>query len=349
MSSSTTSPRAGWDLFVCSACKAALTVRQNSLICASGTHRFAIDDGIPEMFWPSGRNVPEVTEKVKAFYEANPFPNYDDLDSIGTLREKAQRGIFAKMLNEQIPFRCRILEVGCGTGQLTNFLGATYGREIYGTDMSMASLKLGEAFSRKNDLKDVTFGQMNLFRPCFPDSSFDLVLCTGVLHHTSDPYNGFESISKLVKPGGHILVGLYNRYGRLSTHLRRLVFRLTGGRLKFLDPMLRNKVWNRERKRIWYLDQYRNPHESAHTIGEVLAWFDKQGFDFVSSIPRADWGAMLEPGANILRQQPKGTSFEHLLSQLSLAFTGGSEGGLFIMIGKKRGANRLDPESSRTQ
>ena len=38
---------------------------------------------------------------------------------------------------------------------------------------------------------------------------FDVVLCNGVLHHTSDPYGGYRGIARLVKPGGLIVVGLY--------------------------------------------------------------------------------------------------------------------------------------------
>ena len=42
-------------------------------------------------------------------------------------------------------------------------------------------------FRRQNLLHTVHFAQMNLFKPVFQESSFDLVICNGVLHHTSDP------------------------------------------------------------------------------------------------------------------------------------------------------------------
>ena len=35
---------------------------------------------------------------------------------------------------------------------------------------------------------------MNLFKPCFKPEQFDVVLCNGVLHHTADPWGGFQSI-----------------------------------------------------------------------------------------------------------------------------------------------------------
>lgn len=34
------------------------------------------------------------------------------------------------------------------------------------------------------------------------------------------------------------------------------------------------------------MDQYKNPHESSHTIDEVLEWFNKTGFKFVNGLPK---------------------------------------------------------------
>ncbi len=101
--------------------------------------------------------------------------------------------------------------------------------------MCMNSLRLATDFKRRNALSRVEFVQMNLFRPCFPDGEFDLVISNGVLHHTSNPWLAFETISRLVKPGGYVLVGLYHRYGRLATDVRRRIFDMTGDRMRWLD------------------------------------------------------------------------------------------------------------------
>ena len=105
-----------------------------------------------------------------------PFPNYDDFDSAEALRLRARRGVFAKLLDEQIRHGSSILEVGCGTGQLSNFLGMTWGRTVVGADGCLHSLQLAENFRRENEIKGPRFLQMNLFRPVFPPES------------TSDPY-----------------------------------------------------------------------------------------------------------------------------------------------------------------
>jgi len=37
------------------------------------------------------------------------------------------------------------------------------------------------------------------------------------------------------------------------------------------------------------MDQYKHPHESTHTIREVIGWLDKAGLRFVKSIPKTNW------------------------------------------------------------
>jgi len=328
------------DLFACPACGGAMAVTEDrcSMECCDCGQTFGSEAGIPLLFWPNewDEAKEDVTEKIKAFYEETPFPNYDDLDSKWSLREKARKGVFARLLDEQIPHGTKILEVGCGTGQLSNFLGMTWGRTVFGADLCLNSLKLGQGFRGRNQIDQVGFLQMNLFRPVFRPGSFDLVICNGVLHHTSDPHLGFQSISGLVKEGGFILVGLYNSYGRIANDLRRSLFRLSGNRLTFLDRRLRRKDLSDVRKRTWFMDQYRNPHESAHSIGEVLEWFDEEGFEFVNSIPKSRAGSAFSAEEQLFEPDRAGGKVDHFLVQMGMLLSGGREGGFFIMIGRKK-------------
>jgi 2-polyprenyl-3-methyl-5-hydroxy-6-metoxy-1,4-benzoquinol methylase len=123
---------------------------------------------------------------------------------VGSLIDKARKGVFARLLDDQIPYGARIIECGCGTGQLTSFLSIA-NRTVIGVDICLNSLRMGQQFKEENDLQRSFFLQMNLFRPCFKPATFDLVICNGVLHHTSDPFAGFGSISKLVRPNGYII------------------------------------------------------------------------------------------------------------------------------------------------
>ena len=325
------------DIFVCPSCNGDLKIVGNGIKCIECHYDYQVEEDIPLLFWPNewDRKKTDVSNKVKSFYEETPFPNYEEFETVGGLINKAQKGIFARLLNEQLPFNIKILEVGCGTGQLSNFLGVAH-RTVFGTDMCLNSLKLGQIFRRQNNLEMVGFYQMNLFKPIFREESFSLVVCNGVLHHTTDPRLGFQSISKLLKKRGYIIVGLYNRYGRIITDIRRILFKATGNRFKFLDPRLRSKDVGDLKKIAWFKDQYKNPHESKHTVGEVLTWFNQNSIDFVNSIPKLKAFESFVKNEKLFKPNPIGNCLDHFITQTRLLFSGSKEGGFFIMIGRKR-------------
>jgi hypothetical protein len=92
---------------------------------------------------------------------------------------------------------------------------------------------------------------------------------------------------------------------------------------------------NAAKERAWFADQYRHPHESKHTIGEVLEWFDRSGFEFVRGVPSVVSGGA-DPGDGALFEPAeKGSTFDHFLTQSRQIVTGSNEGGFFIMIGRK--------------
>jgi SAM-dependent methyltransferase len=175
---------------------------------------------------------------------------------------------------------------------------------------------------------------MNLFKPPFRAGAFDLVISNGVLHHTRDPLGGFLSVSRLVKPGGCVVIGLYNRIGRLTTDLRKMLFRLSGNRLRFLDAHMRNRSYNEARKQAWFVDQYEHPRESRHSYGEVIDWFESSGFEFLSSIPKID-SSPFSGREKLFEPHGKGTKLDRFVTQLEMLLAGGVDGSLFIMIGRK--------------
>ena len=310
-------------LIVCPSCKKLLSIVP-PIICIKCEIEYPNDHNIPMLFLENNwkNNKLDVTTDVKRFYEKTPFPDYEDNESISSLVKKAERGIYTKFLNEQIPFNAKVLEIGCGTGQLTNYLSLA-SREVVGTDMCLNSLRLAENFRKINNLNNAFFFQMNLFKPIFLEKSFDLVICQGVLHHTSDPYGGF------------IIISLYNWYGRLITDFRRYIFNLTNDKYKFLDPRLKNDGGNDIKRNSWFNDQYKHPHESKHTISEVLKWFDNNNFDFVNAIPKVKPFTPITINEKLFKKSSKGNILHHLLSQIGTIKSGYNEGGLFLMIGKK--------------
>lgn len=299
---------------------------------------YPVEEGILRLFVPTesaaGDDFTDVTELVKQFYEKTPFPNYEDLDNRRALLEKGRAGIFARLLNEQIPFNARVVEIGCGTGQLTNFLASAH-RTVIGIDVCLNSLRLAQAFKTQQGLERATFAQMNLFRPGLREGFFDYVISNGVLHHTGDTRLAFERISRLAKPGGYVAVGLYNAYSRQLHYARRALFRMTGVTSRWLDPHF-DRVATNGKTEAWFQDQYCHPHESCHTLGEVIQWMDEAGLEFVNSIPKPVLGPVLSPHEQLFYPHSSGTPVGRVLSQLAYMSSGYQEGGFFIVIGRRR-------------
>jgi hypothetical protein len=84
------------------------------------------------------------------------------------------------------------------------------------------------------------------------------------------------------------------------------------------------------------MDQYRNPHEFTHTIGEVQGWFDASRVEFINSIPKSTAFESFSPEEKLFKANPKGTRLDRFFVQVGMLLSGGREGGFFIMIGRKK-------------
>lgn len=316
-----------------------ITVRDGQLIAAETGHCFEANDGIPNFYvevdTARGSRVNAISDSVRSFYEETPFPNYDELDSRQSLQTKAESGVYAKLLDQQLPEGALVLEAGCGTGQLSNFLGMSWKRRVFAGDLCLNSLRLAKGFADRNVIRNVSFVQMNLFEPPFKDGVFDVVISNGVLHHTADCEDAFRSILTKLKPGGHILVGLYNWYGRLPTLWKRSVFKKFGRTFYFLDPWLKELEASPDRFKAWFMDQYQHPYETRHSMDEVLGWFDRYGVEFVNSVPHLD-GSGFSSDELLFEPKPRGHTMARVATQLEMLLSGGQDGGLFIMMGRKR-------------
>ena len=284
-------------------------------------------------------NKGDIAELVEKFYTENPFPNYDNFETISELRKKVEKNQFSINLKKLIGFGKRIIEVGSGTSQLSIALASSTNNQVVAFDPTLASLHLGSEFSKKYRVPNCIFVNGDLFSNPFLEEYFDIVYCSGVLHHTENPKKGFKIITSWLKREGYVIIGLYNFYGRLRTVFRQKLFRLLGSGkfgsyiVSLLDPILRKEMSENKRK-AWFQDQYEHPVESLHTLDEVLRWFDENNIEFVSSIPACDRNNIVYE--KIFSNQNKGNLFTRILSQISMLFSSlGSEGGLFLVIGKK--------------
>ena len=120
----------------------------------------------------------------------------------------------------------KVLDYCCGLGQ-TSLELAQREAEVYGIDISDESVKTTEERLRNSGYGDNSvFQVMDAENMSFPDDMFDVIVCTGVLHHLDLKY-AFPELARVLKPDGKIICvealgynPIINLYRKLTPHLR---------------------------------------------------------------------------------------------------------------------------------
>ncbi len=286
-----------------------------------------------------------IGEDVKVFYNKSPFPDYELERFNSKFDLKLMSYPFVKTLDRSIPEEASVIDVGTGTGQLSAFLSVRR-KNVFGIDFSDSSLSKAKALKNKlklNSLQLIKVDIMNEEEIIKINKKFDYVLCLGVLHHTENPYKGFVNILKLLKPGGYVAIGLYNKFGRIPLNIRqnlaKTIFKDNDKIKDWFIKMQIGEVEDKERARGWWNDQYLHPHESSHTIGEVLQWFKKNNIEYYQTIPSSklrDKSILKIAGVWNKTNEHYPNFLSRIYLQLGWIYTTHHEGGYWITFGKKK-------------
>jgi len=228
-----------------------------------------------------------------------------------------------------------VLEVGCGTGQLTNYLGIGSNRTIIGTDLSLNSLKIAESFRSKGAINNTHFVRGDILDLPFYKNRFDIVIANGVLHHTRDTWLALSCAVDMLRPNGIIIIGLYNKFGRWRTNLTRLFSNKIGlNVVKLLDPLVGKLKKGDNEIRSWINDQYFHPVERSHTFEELLErskQFNITPLRFLPDVKNYD----LEDDLDLSLKRSIGSKMDRLICQTTMAIIDNADGGLFVGVFKK--------------
>ena len=311
-------------LLACPACNGELA---GTWSCVSCGIQFEVRDGIPALV-----QAPDATTRtVRDFYDCAPFPGYPSNLSLDWLRARASRSPFPAMLDQAIAADARIVEIGCGTGAMSLYLSRA-NRLVVGADISRNALRLASSAAQRCLIENVQFVETDIASLGIRQDAFDLVYSSGVLHHTQNPEAAFYRVARLVRPGGIIVIGLYNAFARIPLRLRRGASRLLGQHVTGTDPVLRDRESEPGRHAAWLRDQYHHPEEHRHTLAEVQRWFEKSGIDYIRAYPSAlldrREGGLLDPEGDAWR-------VEGWMAQIGWMRQLGREGGLFVTVGRR--------------
>jgi ubiquinone/menaquinone biosynthesis C-methylase UbiE len=143
---------------------------------------------------------------------------------------------------------CKILDVGCGDGSLLEPFHRHH--ECYGVDISEAQLKKARAKGIKAFRVNIEAEKLP-----FPQSFFDLAVCSETIEHLLDVDNLFHEVNRTLKKGGFFILTFPNVNQPVSW-LLQVVFDL--------PPM--------------YSARYKSPHVRDYTLRIVKSALTRFGF-----------------------------------------------------------------------
>ncbi len=237
---------------------------------------------------------------IARFYSEYPFPNIaitKKAELYQTLIYKLIYGLSRKYLDRYENKKIKILDAGCGTGELS--LGLSDGkREILGIDINRKSLEIAKIRAEKFKIDKVKFKEFNFVKEELPKNYYDFIFSIGVLHHTAEPEKNFKRLIKALKNGGYITVGIYNPYGSLKVRLIRGILKvLAGDNFEKKIEIYRRVFYRRQltiTEKVAVADAFANPYRRYYSFEQLLKWFEKNNIQYLDSAPSVELSKNIE-------------------------------------------------------
>ncbi|MFC3073574.1 class I SAM-dependent methyltransferase [Shinella pollutisoli] len=178
---------------------------------------------------------------------------------------------WAAAIRERLgPAPRRVLELACGTGEVTRLL-LSLGHEVTALDFSEAMLAV--ARRKHAGARGLRFLLADAENPMEPDESYDAIVCRHLVWTLTAPERAFSEWYRLLKPGGTLLFfdgdwAAPTRLGRLASRAIAAIDRIVGA-----DPHYDGAMSDRHAGIMQRL-----PFGDGLTAGRVLPLLEAAGF-----------------------------------------------------------------------
>jgi SAM-dependent methyltransferase len=249
--------------------------------------------GVSEL---SARSV----EAIRAFYESHPYPapvpSLDRLlDRYRDPQRRRARSLLLWPLQKPRPDRS-ILVAGCGTSQAARHALMEPEARVTAIDLSETSLRHTNDLQRKHEIRNLQLHRLAIERVGELGETFDQIVCTGVLHHLSDPDTGLRALRDVLARDGAMHVMVYAPYGRAGITMMQEYCRLLG--IGVRDEELRDLGETVQALPIDHpiagvvkrakdfaqpdalADALLNPQDRAYSVPQLYDWLERCGLKF---------------------------------------------------------------------
>ncbi|MGH7407776.1 MAG: class I SAM-dependent methyltransferase, partial [Candidatus Methylomirabilales bacterium] len=138
---------------------------------------------------------------------------YGSTDPVTRTLKQQRLDLLARLVRECVRPPARVLDVGCAEGHVEAVL--PQGLDVVGLDLAAGRVVL--ARNRAPGLLGVAGDGVAL---PFQAGIFDLVICSATLDHLPDPFTGMGELARVLRPAGHLLVVLDNRFKLFKRAIR---------------------------------------------------------------------------------------------------------------------------------
>ena len=187
---------------------------------------------------PGEEITDEVSLAVQQMYEENPYPRYQHADHTHSqLAKLTAEFITLETTTTDLPFtkelscpesRPKILIGGCGTGNQLINASRYKNAQITAIDISRNSLAYAARKSQEYNIHNVRLQQLDILDANQLQDIFDVIECSGVLHHMQNPGQGLAALNSKLKPGGYFKIGLYSKLARQKVSAARQLIQTLG-------------------------------------------------------------------------------------------------------------------------
>lgn len=259
-------------------------------------------------------------DPICEFYTSHPFP--PPLENLDRARDIWQDQNIHRaehhLLWPDKEYRAdlEVLVAGCGTWQAAKYAIGHPAARVVGIDVSSTSLEHTERLKQDHNLTNLEARQLAIENVAELDQRFDLIICTGVLHHLVDPDAGLRALRSVLKPEGAMYLMVYAPYGRTGVYMiqeycRRLGIGASPDEIRDLmavlrclpdhHPLLATQRGSREFPHADALaDSVLNPRDRSYSVSQLFDFVESNGLQ----LSRWYWQAAYSPQCGSIARTP---------------------------------------------